>query len=210
MLRAHRIEGQAIHPNQVVQCRRRVKHIQSAILLLFMGVIATIGVSPARAADSITIESRSANGTPNTPAWTEVSGKWGTSKNKSRVASSLVATNVSICTTNTPIPAFKISPLGLATNTTYAVEVTFGTSSTHGAAPDLTVAVSTEGISASTIPTNSTAFQASGADGWTMLGSITPSTDHPALTFTYVSGTLTKESRWYADAVRFTPVAASR
>jgi hypothetical protein len=33
-----------------------VKHFQSSIILLFMGVIAAIGVSPVRAADSITIE----------------------------------------------------------------------------------------------------------------------------------------------------------
>jgi hypothetical protein len=165
-----------------------------------------------RAADAVIVESRKANGTPNSSAWTEVSGKWNTSKNKSRVASAagLVATNISICTTNAPIPAFKISPAGLLTNTTYKVEVTFSTTSTHVAAPDLEVAVATEGIAASTIPAKTSALQGAGADTWVTLGMITPTTGSPALTFTYVSGTLTKESRWYADAFRFTPVAAAK
>lgn len=164
-----------------------------------------------RAADPVIVESRKADGAPNSPAWIEVSGKWNTSKNKSRVAasSSLVATNISICTTNVPVPAFKISPVGLLTNTTYKVEVTFSTTSTHVAAPDLEVAVATEGVAASTIPAKTSALQGAGADTWVTLGTITPATSSPALTFTYVSGTLTKESRWYADSVRFSPVSST-
>lgn len=163
------------------------------------------------AADKVIVESRKADGTPNTPAWTQVSGKWGKSKNKSRVAewSSLSSTNVSICVTNTPTPAFKIVPEGLETGTTYKVEVTFSTSSTYVAAPDLIVAVSADGVSANTIPTNTAAFKSSGADSWTTLGTITPSTDKPTLTFSYESGTLSSMSRWYTDAIRFTPETGS-
>jgi hypothetical protein len=154
-----------------------------------------------RTAEAVIVESRKTDGTPNSPAWTEVSGKWNTSKNKSRVASAsgLVATNISICTTNVPVPAFKIFPVGLLTNTAYKVEVTFSTTSTHVAAPDLEVAITTEGVAASTIPAKTSVLQGAGAD--------TPATSSPALTFTYVSGTLTKESRWYADAIRFTPAS---
>jgi hypothetical protein len=165
-----------------------------------------------QAADPVIVESRKVDGTPNSPAWTEVSGKWNTSKNKSRVASAsgLVATNISICTTNFPIPAFKVTPSGLQTNTTYKVEVTFSTTSTHVAAPDLEVAIAVTGVSSNSIPEKTTALQGAAADTWVTLGSITPATSAPTLTFTYLSGTLTKESRWYADAIRFTPVAANK
>jgi hypothetical protein len=173
--------------------------------------LAAIGALPCFATGPVVVESRKADGAVNTPAWTEVSGKWGTSKNKSRIAgaSSLMATNVSACVTNSPVPAFKISP-ALEAGTTYKVEVTFSTSSSYMASPDLLVAVSAEGVSASTIPTNSPAFQGSGADDWNTLGAITPSTNRPALMFTYLSGTLSRESRWYADAIRFTPEAAPK
>ena len=164
------------------------------------------------AADAVTVESRTADDKPNAPQWTELSGTWNTSKNKTRVAdaSTLVANKVSICVTNTPAPAFEIAPEGLVTNTAYKVEVTFGSSASHAASPDLIVAVVTEGVSASTIPTNTTAFQPAGISAWTTLGTITPSTNGPKLRFTYVSGTLSRESRWYADAIRFTPGPASK
>lgn len=165
-----------------------------------------------QSAETVIVESRKADGTPNSPVWAEVSGKWNTSKNKSRVASAsgLIATNISICTTNFPIPAFKVSPTGLQTNTSYKVEVTFSTTSTHGASPDLEVAIAVTGVSSNSIPEKTTALQGAGADTWVTLGVITPTTTSPALTFTYVSGTLTKESRWYADAIRFTPVTAGK
>jgi hypothetical protein len=172
---------------------------------------AVVGVN-CFSAEAVVVESRTVDGVPNKPAWSEVSGKWNTSKNKSRIAaeSSLVATNVSACITNTPAPAFKISPAGLEAGTTYKVEMTFGTSGSHAASSDLIVEVSTEGISASTIPTNTPAFQGSGANAWNLLGNITSATTTPALTFTYVSGSLSRESRWYADAIRFTPDTAAK
>ena len=138
------------------------------------------------ATDAVIVESRKADGTLNTPAWSEVSGKWGSSKNKSRIAasSSLVATNVSISATNVPVPAFRVSPEGLKAGTTYKVEVTFCTSNTQEASPDLIVGVRTEGVSASTIGTNATAFQGNGANTWKLLGTITPATNRPTLTFT--------------------------
>lgn len=163
-------------------------------------------------AETVIVESRKPDGSPHSPAWTEVSGKWNTSKNKSRVASAsgLVATNISICTTNYPIPAFKISPVGLVTNTTYKVEATFSTTSTHVAAPDLEVAIAVTGVASNSLPEKTAALQGAGADSWVTLGTITPATTSPTLTFTYVRGTLTKESRWYADAFRFTPVPTQR
>jgi hypothetical protein len=174
----------------------------------------TLGVVSALncfAANAVVVESRKADGTLNTPQWAEVSGKWGASKNKTRVAdsSSLVATNVSACVTNSPVPAIRISP-ELEAGTTYKVEVTFSTSGSNVASEDLLVAVAVNGVSASSIPTNTPAFQGSGANAWNVLGTITPSTNRPALTFTYASGTLSRESRWYADAIRFTPDAGSK
>ena len=109
---------------------------------------------------------------------------------------------------SSPAPAFKILPVGLETNTSYKVEVTFCTSKTQPAAADLVVAVTADGASANTIPTNTTAFQGSGANAWNLLGNITPATEKPSLTFTYASGTLSTNSRWYADAIRFTPAGA--
>lgn len=163
----------------------------------------------ATAAETVTIESRKADGKPNTPQWQEVSGKWNTSKNKSRVAdnTSSVATNVSVSFTNNPPPAFKVQPL-LDPNKPYKVEVTFGTSSTYGASTDLEVAITAEGVASSTL-TNTGAFKAAGANAWNLVGLVIPSTNQPSLTFTYKSGILSRESRWYTDAVRFTPIKAT-
>jgi hypothetical protein len=175
-------------------------------------VFTAINASFCFAADTVIVESRKADGGLNTPAWSEVSGKWSPSKNKSRISrtTSLAATNVSICVTNVPVPAFKVSPRGLEAGATYKVEVTFSATTTQAASPDLTVAVSAIGLAASTIPTNTLAFQGSGADAWNVLGTITPSTNSPTLTFTYAAGTLSRQSRWYGDAIRFTRETASR
>jgi hypothetical protein len=162
---------------------------------------------------AIIVESRKLDGSLNTPAWIEVSGKWTASKNKSRITrhdSTLTATNVSVAQTNVPVPAFKVTPTGLESGATYKVDVTFSTTQSFVAAPDLIVAVTASGVSTSTIPTNTPAFQGSGADEWNALGTITPSTDSPTLTFTYVSGTLAKGSRWHADAIRFTKETNSK
>ena len=181
--------------------------MKTRIKYLTLATITVISVAHCFAADIVIVESRKADGTLNTPAWTEVSGKWTTSKNKSRVSRtmSLTATNVSVSLTNLPVPAFKVTPSGLEAGATYKVEVTFSTTGSYVAAPDLRVSVAATGVSASTIPTNTPAFQGSGADEWNVLGTITPATSAPSLTFTYASGTLSKESRWYADTIRFTP-----
>ncbi len=162
--------------------------------------------------EAVIVESRKADGALNTSAWTEVGGKWTVSKNKSRISrtTTLTATNVSVCATNVPAPAFKVTPTGLEAGATYKVEVTFSTTATHVASPDLVVAVAATGLAANTIPTNTPAFQGSGADAWNVLGTITPTTNAPTLTFTYLSGTLSKESRWYADSVRFTRQASPK
>ena len=186
--------------------------MKTHIKCLTLATITAISALHCFAADIVIVESRKADGTLNTPAWTEVGGKWTTSKNKSRISrtTSLTATNVSVSLTNLPVPAFKVTPTGLEAGATYKVEVTFSTTATHVAAPDLLVAVAATGVSANTIPTNTPAFQGSGADGWNVLGTITPTTNSPSLTFTYVSGTLSKESRWYADTIRFTPEAIAK
>lgn len=182
-----------------------------SLKFLALPAIAVVATLHGFAVETVVVESRKADGSLNTPAWTEASGKWGVSKNKTKVegASSLVATNISVCITSNPVPAFRISP-ELQAGATYKVEVTFGTSSSYAASPDLVVAVTADGLSASTVPTNTPVFQAGGANAWNLLGTITLSTNRPTLTFTYQSGTLSRESRWYADAVRFTPEAASK
>lgn len=185
--------------------------MKTHIKCLTLATVIALETAHCFAVDPVIVESRKTDGTLNTPAWTEVSGKWTTSKNKSRVSRtmSLTATNVSVSLTNLPAPAFKVTPTGLEAGATYKVEVTFSTTASHVASPDLRVAVATAGLSASTIPTNTAAFKGSGADDWNVLGTITPATNSPTLTFTYAGGTLTKESRWYADAIRFTPETSS-
>lgn len=182
-----------------------------SLKFLAPATIAAVTTLQGFAVETIIVESRKADGSLNTPAWIEASGKWGVSKNKTKVedASALVATNISVCITSNPVPAFKISP-ELQAGETYKVEVTFGTSKSYAASSDLIVAVIADGVSASTVPTNSPVFQAGGANSWNLLGTITLSTNRPTLTFTYLNGTLSRESRWYADAVRFTPEAASK
>ena len=186
--------------------------MKTHIKFLTLTTLAAITALHAFAVEPVIVESRKADSTLNTPAWSELSGKWKPSKNKSRIAaeSSLVATNVSICATNFPVPAFKISPVGLEAGTTYKIEVTFCTSKTQAASPDIVVAVAADGVSVSTIPTNTPAFQGAGANEWNTLGTITTSTNCPTLTFTYASGTLSPVSRWYADAIRFTPEPAPK
>lgn len=155
-------------------------------------------------AETVVVESRGAGDTAS-PDWVSVSGTWGKSKNKSRVGDGgFAATNVFSCTAASPAPAFKISP-ALKSGVTYKVDVTFGTSKTQRASSNLVVTVMTEGVTNSTIPATTTAFQEANANSWTTLGEITATTGKPSLTFTYASGTLSTNppSRWYADAVRF-------
>ena len=183
-----------------------MKYTQTKLNFLTLILLTALSAGSCLATDTLIVESRKADGTLNTPSWSEVSGKWTSSKNKSRISRtvSLTATNVSVCSASAPVPAFKITPSGLEPGVVYKVEVTFSTSSSHVAAPDLAVSVSATGLKASTIPSTTQAFQGAGADGWNLLGTITPATNSPTLTFTYASGTLSKESRWYADAIRFT------
>ncbi len=162
------------------------------------------------AGGAIIVESRTADDDTNSPAWTIVSGAWNKSKNKSKAEAFTFFTgkNVLMTETNKPIPAFKICPEGLESGKTYRVDVTFGTSHSQHAAADLVVAVAAAGVSACTIPTNTPVFQEPNANQWNTLGTITTSTNHPTLTFTYVSGELSPYSRWYADTFRFLPAGA--
>jgi len=174
-------------------------------IILALTALGVVGATQTFAADTVVVHSLKADDSTNSPAWTEVSGIWGKSKNKTRVeeAASFDAKNVSICATNVPKPAFRVAPEGLEPGKTYQVDVTLGTSKVQHASTNLVVAVAVSGVSASTISTNTTAFQESNANTWVTLGTITPSTDHPTLTFKYVSGTLSPNSRWYADTIRF-------
>jgi hypothetical protein len=180
-------------------------------LILILITLGLVNATRTFAADTIvTVESRKADDSVNSNAWTEVSGIWGKSKNKTRVDDTLtlVGRSVSICATNIPKPAFKISPEGLESGKTYTVEVTFGKSNAQHASADLVVAVAITGVSATTIATNTPVFQEPNANSWNTLGTITTSTNRPTLTFTYVSGTLSPNLRWYADSIRFTPEGA--
>jgi hypothetical protein len=179
--------------------------------LSILGLCAVCAAGSA-VAQTVLVESRKADGSANSPAWTELSGTWGKSKNKSKAESApeLAATNSAVCTATNPAPAFKLAPEGLKAGTAYEVEVTFGTSGSQPESEDLVVAVSATGVTQSTLPATTTAFQNANAHKWTALGRITPATDAPTLTFKYVSGTLSKTppARWYADAVRFVPEGA--
>ncbi|MGA2788519.1 MAG: hypothetical protein ABSF60_13435 [Verrucomicrobiota bacterium] len=180
-------------------------------IILTLVTLALAGATRTFAAGTVVVESRTADGSVNSNAWAEVSGTWGKSKNKTKVDDATVFETklVSICATNVPAPAFKVSPQGLESGKSYKVDVTFGTSKGNHAAADLVVAVTATGVSAGTIPETTPAFQESNANTWTTLGTITPGIDHPTLTFTYKSGTLSPASRWYADTIRFTPEGAA-
>jgi hypothetical protein len=176
--------------------------------LLALNVLCLAGLVRA---ETIVVESRTAADAAN-PAWSNVSGKWGKSKNKSKADDAdFSATNVFSCTASSPVPAFKVSPPDIKAGKTYKLDVTFGTSKTQHASSDLVVAVSATGVTNSTIPATTPAFQEANANAWTLLGSFTAVTDKPTFTFTYASGTLSTNppSRWYADALRFTSDGAA-
>jgi hypothetical protein len=179
--------------------------------ILTLVTLGLISAARAFAADTILIESRTAADTTNAPAWKEISGAWGKSKNKAKLddGTAFTAKNATICATNNPKPVFRIAPEGLETGKSYKVEVAFGTSKSQHASADLIVGVYVTGVSACTIPTNTPVFQEPNANAWNTLGTITPKTNHPALYFRYVSGMLSPTSRWYADAIRFVPEGAA-
>jgi hypothetical protein len=180
-------------------------------IILALITLGLAGATQTFAGSTVIVESRKADDSTNSPAWTEISGIWSKSKNKSRAEELTFFTgkNVFITQTNKPVPAFKIAPEGLESGKTYQVDVTFGNSHGNPASADLVVAVAATGVSACTISTNTPAFQGANANTWTTLGTITPNCDHPTLTFTYASGTLSPESRWYADTIRFSPEGAA-
>jgi hypothetical protein len=180
-------------------------------LILALITFNLIGSVSILAADIVLVESRTADDSTNAPAWKELSGVWGKSKNKARLKDDTAfnAKLATICATNNPKPVFRVCPEGLETGKSYKVEVAFSTSKSQHASEDLVVGVYVTGASANTIPTNTPVFQEPNANAWNTLGNITPNTNHPALYFRYVSGTLSPTSRWYADAVRFVPEGAA-
>ena len=182
--------------------RRALRSIFALTIMCVLGL-----TLPARA-ETIIVESKLPDGADN-PAWKTVSGKWGRSKNKSKQSEvTLNATNVASCVTASPAPSFTISP-ELKAGATYTLDVTFGTSKTQPASSDLVVSVKAEGVSESSMPETTTAFQDANANTWTTVGKFKADTGKPSITFTYVSGALgtNPPARWYADAVRFVPAS---
>ncbi|HSU57000.1 MAG TPA: autotransporter-associated beta strand repeat-containing protein, partial [Candidatus Dormibacteraeota bacterium] len=105
----------------------------------------------------------------------------------------------------TGIPSFTVIP-PLTPGTTYIVEVTHTTAG-NNCSPDIIVSVAQSGCTG--LPTATDAFQAAKGNGtaWYPVGYVTTTIASPTITFTYASGTLAGTSgRFYADAVRFTPV----
>jgi hypothetical protein len=106
---------------------------------------------------------------------------------------------------------FSVTPT-LTVGPTYTVDVTWGKNTgTFVETPALTVKPTATGVSSSALPATSTAFSAgSGSVSnsvWVRVGTITPNTPNPTITFTYSSGL--SSGRWYADAVRFISVLPS-
>jgi len=73
-------------------------------------------------------------------------------------------------------------------------------------ANNMIIAPSASGVSATTFPATTAAFSSGPGNTtnsvWENIGTITPNTTSPTVTFTYVSGM--GSGRFYADAVRFT------
>ena len=105
----------------------------------------------------------------------------------------------------TGIPYFSVTPT-LTPGTTYIVDVTH-TTAANNCSPDIIVSITQSGCSG--LPAATDGFQATkGKDAWYAVGYVTPTVATPTLTFAYSSGTLAATGgRFYADAVRFRPVA---
>jgi hypothetical protein len=153
------------------------------------------------------LESRSGNSTSgadnpafsftgfsNTISQTKSLAKGCTSPGSSRYSSS-AATSTSFSVTPTLVPGI-----------TYAVAITWGhNSSPYQESANLVVRPTATGVSSTTFPSTTTAFESSANDAnnstWVTIGTITPNTSTPTVTFAYASGMTS--GRFYADAVRF-------
>ena len=156
------------------------------------------------------VESRSGNSTSgvNNPAFS-YSGFSGTISATFSTAPGCTATSSRFSNTAQPTTAFTVTPT-LLVGPTYKVDVTWGknTGSSMEAAPSITVAPTATGVSATTFPATTVAFSSGPANTtnsvWKNIGTITPNTTTPTVTFTFLSGMTS--GRLYATAVRFTSV----
>ena len=108
---------------------------------------------------------------------------------------------------------WKVTPTLATSNGIYKIFITKGRAT--DCSPDIIVSVATtdgalsdaSGAPLTTVPT--TAFQATNSvDSWTLVGYLASNTNHPAVFFTYASGTLGANARFYMDAVEFESVDA--
>ncbi|HEV2694833.1 MAG TPA: glycoside hydrolase family 16 protein [Verrucomicrobiae bacterium] len=155
------------------------------------------------------VESRSGNSTTgaNNPAFS-YTGFSSTISATFSTAAGCTATSSRFSNTAQPTTAFSVTPT-LLVGPTYNVDVTWGKNTgTSMEANTLTIAPSASGVSATTFPASTLAFSSGPANTtnsvWKNIGTITPTTTSPTVTFTYVSGMGT--GRFYATAVRFTSV----
>jgi len=152
---------------------------------------------------AVLVESRTSSGTLTAnPPYVEggTGANWADTTSKSTAGGGLVATGARFATAGTPF--FTITPT-LTPGVTYNVQSTLPAAS---ASADIVINITTSGLSASTLPGTTTSFRTANGNVWSTLGTITPSSASPTITFTYGSGTLT---RFYADAIRFLPVTST-
>ncbi|MEO7300435.1 MAG: autotransporter-associated beta strand repeat-containing protein [Verrucomicrobiota bacterium] len=128
---------------------------------------------------------------------------WNNSTTKSTAPGTTAALGSRFCpsTGTTGTPAFTVQPT-LVSGTTYLVEVTHTASSAS-----TTIIAAITQTDCTGLPATTDGFQGGRGNGvaWYGIGYITTTTTTPTIKFAYSSGTL---SRFYADAVRFTPVAS--
>ncbi|HTB85168.1 MAG TPA: glycoside hydrolase family 16 protein [Candidatus Sulfotelmatobacter sp.] len=174
---------------------------------LYSGILRIKAVVPV--ATTNVVESRSGNSTTgaNNPAFS-YTGFSSTISATFSTAPGCTATSSRFSNTAQPTTAFSVTPT-LLVGPTYSVDVTWGRNTgTSMEANNLIIAPSATGVSATTFPATTAAFSSGPGNTtnsvWKNIGTITPTTTSPTVTFTYVSGMGT--GRFYATAVRFTSV----
>ena len=112
---------------------------------------------------------------------------------------------------STNTATWKVTPTLANSHGTYKVFVTKGRA--DDSSPNIIANMTTtggaladaNGTAQTIVPT--TAFQGSNSvDCWTLVGTIANNTNRPDLYFTYASGTISTNARWYMDAVDFQSV----
>ena len=155
------------------------------------------------------VESRSGNSTTgaNNPAFS-FQGFSSTISSAKSTAPGCTSASCRFTGTFTPSPAFSVTPT-LLVGPTYSVAVTWGKiAGNFPESSNFVVAATIAGVSSTTIPSTTAAFSGGVSNNinnqWVTVGTITPNTANPKLTFTYVSGWTA--GRWYVDSVQFISV----